>query len=239
MPFRMASAIGVAMLAGASAVGAAPVLNGDFETGDLGGWTVARTVAISAAGSIYEPLAGAYSVALIAVSAMPSPGTPDFCNFDVWNVACPQPLPLEPTGGPALTYGSGPGPVRRGGEIGQDLTVRSGDVLSWDWRLYGEAAIDSLWDYGFFTASNGTTLDIVPFPSLASGSGSYSFAEGGLWTVSFSLSQGSDNWYYSVVELDNIRLSSVPEPASLWLALLGLAPLLALRRRSSAVASIR
>lgn len=132
-----------------------------------------------------------------------------------------------------MTYESGPGPVRRGGEIGQDVTVQAGDVLRWDWRLFGEAAIDDIWDHGFFTASNGSTLDIVRFASRATGSASYSFARGGIWTISFSLSQGSDNWYYSVVELDNIHLASVPEPTSAWLALFGIGLLWSIRRRAS------
>lgn len=235
MSSRMVGAVGGAALSCALTVGAAPVQNGDFESGDLGGWTVARTVAMAPTGSIYEPLAGSFSVALVAVSAMPWPGTPNYCDIDVWNVTCPQPLPFERVGGPALTYGSGPGPVRRGGEIGQDVTVLAGDVITWDWRLFGEAEIDDLWDYGFFTASNGTSLDIVRFASLTTGSGSYSFAEGGLWTISFSLSQGSDNWYYSVVELDNIHLARVPEPASVWLSLFGIGLLWSMRRRAAGI----
>lgn len=83
MSSRMAGAVCAAALSCAQAVGAAPVQNGDFESGDLAGWPVARSGAMARTGSIYEPLAGASSIALIAVSAMPWPGTPNYCDIDV------------------------------------------------------------------------------------------------------------------------------------------------------------
>lgn len=203
----------------AQAPAAPVVVNGGFESGSTTGWTVERTVAMAAAGSPYVPLAGAFSALLVAESTYTENGIAP-CDWDIWNVGCPRPLPYEATGGPALSY-DGAGPVRRGGQVGQDLTVRQYDELHWDWQVFGEA-IHFDTDFGYFQATNATTNEVMRFNTGPTGHGTYVFDSAGTWSVRFYIAQYPDNWAYSAMLLDGVELRAVPTPGSLALTLAGL-----------------
>lgn len=118
-----------------------------------------------------------------------------------------------------------------GAYLARDLTVAAGDTLQWDWRAYGELAVDPFYDNGWFYATNGTIVDRV---ALREGGHSFKFTEGGLWSVYFGVGQSEDANIWSAVMLDNVALQAaqdVPEPATAMLGLLGLAAMGAGRRR--------
>jgi hypothetical protein len=207
----------------------ADVVNGGFETGTLAGWYSSGTTAIAAAAP-YAPLAGLRSALVVAMSTAPVP--PNSCATDVWNINCPQPLPFASSGVASLTntgyQGAGVGNAFfRGGYIGQDLSVQSGDRLNWSWTVLGEAAGGSV-DGARFYATNGIVESVIDARANIQ---TYSFSSGGLWTIYFGVFQTEDPFFYSALLVDSVRVSAIPESSSLALMSLGLLSLTALRRR--------
>ncbi|MBB3197368.1 hypothetical protein [Roseateles terrae] len=209
---------------------AAAVVNGDFEGGSLTGWYATgafaggSSTAIANAGNGYPALAGSQSALIIALSlAMLNENRT--CADDIWNVQCPQPVPFSPSGAGAPTFFSQnvAGRFYRGGFIAQDVTVAAGDTLDWVSALFGEVSRGSPGSTGnvdnaFFVASNGSTEAVV---DLRSNLSSYTFGQGGLWSIYFGVQQTEDPTIWSGLEVDSIvfRATEVPEPKTLVLAL--------------------
>lgn len=241
---RAALAVSAALMSFAAGALAAPVVNGNFEPGNLNGWTVSNRVALAERGSLYEPLQGSSSAVIVNFSEQ------DFaygsCQADPWNSSCPPPLPYVPNGGPSLTYtsftqaGFPPAGMQnmffRGSYIGQDIQVNAGDVLNWDWQMDGR---DSGIDFGRFVALNGGVYsysDVIQTGNYYGGGNfrvqnTYTFAATGLYTIYFGTVQNEDSTVSSALTLDNIRLRNVPEPATLALVCAAMAGAVTTRRR--------
>jgi len=206
----------------------ADVVNGGFETGTLAGWYSSGTTAIASA-TPYTPLAGLSSALVVAMSQAPVP--PYSCSTDVWNIACPQPLPFASSDIGSMTYtgyngGGANNLFRFGGFIGQDVTVQAGDTVRWSWSLFGEAAGGSI-DGARFYATNGNIESVI---NASANLRSYQFAAPGLWSLYLGAYQSEDSYLYSAVLIDSVGISAIPESSSLVLMSLGLLPLIGLRR---------
>ena len=240
---RAALAVSAALISFAAGALAAPVVNGNFERGNLDGWTVFNRVALAERGSLYEPLQGSSSAVIVNYS------TQSFaygsCQADPWNSSCPQPLPYQPQGGPSLTHMTWPqtafSPLfigslfQHGSYIGQDIQVNAGDVLNWDWQMDGR---DRGIDFGRFAALNGDVYSLSDQVQTENYGGAgirvgntYTFAATGLYTIYFGTVQYEDTAVSSALTLDNIRLRNVPEPATLALVCAAMAGGIATRRR--------
>ncbi|MDH0865308.1 PEP-CTERM sorting domain-containing protein [Mitsuaria sp. GD03876] len=236
---RNKSLVAALCLGAAAAAQALPLTNGDFENGLAGwysrGWTDlgpgGSNTAIVDAASPYAPISGS-SAMIVAVSGNPL-GPNWTCAQDVWNLACPLPMPFTAPGAglPTYTFSVLPAVFHYGAFLARDLTVAAGDTLNWDWRAYGELAVDPFYDNGWFYATNG---DIVERVALREGGHAYTFSQGGLWSVYFGVGQSEDSEIWSAVMLDNVSLEAaqnVPEPTSVLLGLAGLAALGVSRRK--------
>lgn len=157
---------------------AAGITNGEFETGDLDGWTVftfdprselthsppefwGYAAAVGAQTS-YPPLAGAYSALL---AAMDNRRIPD-CSIDPFNTTCasypPTGVPATPPGGPALAYPPFLTPSYNGAYIGQDFTAAAGDLLAWTWKWGGDGM-----DKMFASLTDGEAIFYIEGRALA------------------------------------------------------------------------
>lgn len=221
----MKRALSVALLSAAVAMSAhgAAVLNGDFEGGSLSGWYAAganvngSSTAIVNAGNGYPALAASNSALIVAMSTQ-SLGPNVTCASDIWNVACPLPVQFSPSGAGAPTFFSQnvAGRFLRGGFIAQDVNVAAGDTLDWVSQLLGEVSRGSV-DNAFFVAYNGSTEAVVDLRGNVS---SFTFSQGGLWSIFFGVQQTEDPQIWSALKVDSIafRAAEVPEPDSLALA---------------------
>lgn len=236
-----------ALLSAAAAMSAqgAAVVNGDFEGGTLAGWYASGTnvngssTAIANAGNGNPALAGSNSALIVAMSNWPLNQNVT-CASDIWNVACPLPVPFSPSGAGAPTYFSQnvAGRFLNGGFIAQDVNVAAGDTLDWVSQRLGEAAFGIVGNPGnvdnvFFVAYNGSTEAVVDLRGNVS---SFTFAQGGLWSIYFGVQQTEDSFVWSALKVDSVafRASDVPEPGTLALALAAGGGLFWQRRRRNA-----
>ena len=226
---------------------ASQIVNGDFETGNLGGWNMfLYGAALPSAASPWTPIQGNFSALILALSSQDPKYDP--CAPDNWTRFCSEPLPRYTGDGTTLTYpyfslygqpGGGVPPgfpdalpyfplTREGGVIGQDITVQAGDSLTWDWKCVGEC-----YDYddGWFYARSATGLASMRKDTGTLESASFTFPSGGTWSVYFGVGQYPEGWYWSGVLLDNVVLHETPEPGALALLGLSLAGLAFTRRR--------
>jgi PEP-CTERM motif len=238
--------VAVLGLSQATDAGAAGVVaNGDFESGSLSGWYSMGTfypgqtaIVSGTSGSAgYYPMGGNYSALIVAVSNAPVP--PYSCLNDQWNLACPQPLPFATSSAPIPTFTNWSGvnvggtAFLRGAYIGQDVNVLAGETLTWNWIPAGEASPNGNVDSARFFASNGST---EVFIQQSQNLHSFTFPSAGLWSIYFGLGQGEDPRVYSTLELDSIKITPVPEPATLGMFALGaVATLWAGRRKQKQV----
>ncbi|REG19720.1 PEP-CTERM sorting domain-containing protein [Roseateles depolymerans] len=247
----MKRALSAALLGAAvslSAQGAA-VVNGDFESGTLNGWYASgafvggSSTAIVNAGNGYPALTGNQSALIVAMS-LHDLNENVTCTSDPWNINCPQPAPFSPSGAAAPTFFSQnlAGRFLRGGFIAQDVNVSAGDTLDWLSKRFGEVAVGTAGSAGnvdnaFFIASNGITEAVI---DLRSSTSSFTFGQGGLWSIYFGVQQTEDPTLYSALQVDAIALRSteVPEPASLALVLAGGGALFWQRRRNTGRARV-
>lgn len=257
LPILAACMLAAGLLPAAINARAAAVINGDFEDG-LNGWYSAPTyyndyatgtTAIATRDSAYQPIAGSASAFIVALSwwQLTEEVT---CVTDLWNAACPLPITFAVTGVAPPTHNRWLNGLnhpyippyddigyyfRNGGYIAQDVHVAAGDTLAWKWGRYGELAIGAIGgpDYGldnaWFIATNGEVSTRI---SIRSGApASFTFHEGGLWSIFFGVQQTEDNQVWSGLTLDSVRLNSVPEPNTLALGIAAVISLAVARRR--------
>ncbi len=207
------------------------IVNGNFETGNLSGWSglgsghaADATIGVTPTEGTYQAYietTGNYSAAATDVDA--AMGVDD-----------------------ATVVALGAGPPTNGTGMWQNITVAAGDTLSFDWNfLTDELDEDPIYnDFGFFTISGsafllasrgGSTYDMVSPPAGFDGqtgwaTQSYTFSSAGTYTLGFAVYNVGDAGHNSVLLLDNISIP-VPEPSSIVLLATGFAAVMLGRRR--------
>lgn len=207
----IAAALGMVLSASASAT----VVNGDFETGDLSGWTASSGAFVTT-----SAIAGAFSAELnsggsLSVSAMEA-----FFGLTAGSLTAAD-----------LTD---PTPEYAGEAIKQTVSVSAGDVLSFDWTVEFLEGNTTYNDAAFFaTVDSGDVIielaDGISSPGIVSGTGTYTFLTSGLHTIGFARINGGDGCCGGPLYVDNVSFTGVPAPLTGTLLLGGLA-LLASRK---------
>jgi hypothetical protein len=204
------------------ALSRAAIINGDFETGNLTGWTLAGSGSASGTGIGVSPTDGSYQGEIETTG-----------NFTVLAPAVVASLGVS--GSAILALGAGT-PVN-GTALSQDVTVSAGDTLKFDWNfLTDELNEDPMYnDFGFFTISNSafllasrnsSTYNMVSPPAGFDGqtgwmTQTYTFPAAGTYKVGFGVLNVGDAGHDSVLLLDAVSIS-VPEPGTLALLVVGL-----------------
>jgi len=192
--------------------------NGDFETGDLSGWTVF----VTSNGDLGSGW-----------------GLPDVVSFDVAGTGTPSDAAEFQAG--EASYNSGTGHTSQGGGIYQTFNCSAGqyiisaDVAALNIDYYANA------DAGLFTL----LVDETPTASIELGGINTGQTLRGTLETTVPLSQGSHQITIEITRpwltgggygatpleyLDNIQVEPVPEPSEILLGLFGLSSILILRK---------
>lgn len=200
----------------------AAVINGDFETGTLAAW----------------PKIGAAHAATSSIGVIPTNGAYQAYVDNTGNFAATAPSVVTFLGVPgASIVGMGAGTPTTGSAISQDLVVSAGAVLTFDWNFltdehnegiaFNDFAVYTIGNAAYFLASRNSTfmtLNTVSAPPGFDGqtnwaTQSHTFSVGGTYKLGFAIFNVGDAGHNSVLLVDAVTLSNVPEPSTLVLAL--------------------
>jgi hypothetical protein len=200
----------------------AAVVNGDFETGNLAGWTLVGSGKATGSGIGVAPTEGVFQGYIETTG-----------NFTALAPAVVASLGVP---GSAI-IGLGAGAPTNGTGISQDVTVLAGDTLTFDWNFLtdelNEAATYN--DFGFFSISgsafllasrNSSIYNTVSPPAGFDGqtgwaTQTYTFPAAGTYKIGFGVFNVGDSGHNSVLLLDAISIP-VPEPTSIVLLAAGM-----------------
>jgi hypothetical protein len=223
----------------------ADIVNGNFETGDLTGWTVVGATQATAVGShtvqtpIRTPVGGVTTTPFAgSFQGLIRPGSfPSGLNL------IEQTLGLAPL---TLPYPSlNERGLSNGGAIYQDVTVGAGDRLSFRFSFTEQEDQDGFYaDFGFYSITGPATSVFQtirnPFvtgsPEITSGGYqlvNYDFAAAGTYRIGFGSANYNDITFDPALYVDGAQIQSavaVPTPAGVVLGLVGMMTLGIARR---------
>jgi len=201
----------------------ATLINGGFETGDFTGWTTLGETRIEASAFGSGPTQGTSQASLsTAGAAFAGSIIEEFLGLEIGSLdKLGTSLDVIPFPGGIATQGSA---------IRQTFTANSGDILTFDWNfLTNEPALfPALNDFSFVSISSlqdlAGALDqrfqpvISPMTRFFQETGfqpfSFTIPTTGTYTLGIGVTDWRDTTKDSVLLVDNVNLTSVPEPTS-------------------------
>jgi hypothetical protein len=223
--------LGLALCAATPLFSHAAVINGNFETGNLSGWSSLGSAHVETAAFGVSPTEGTYDGYIETTG-----------NFTASASAIVPFLGL--TGSDIMALGQGA--PTNGTGISQDITVSAGDTLTFDWNFLTDELDESATfnDFAFLTVDgsafllasrNTSTFNVVSPPVGFDGqtgwsSDSYNFASAGTFKIGFGVFNVGDSGHNSVLLLDIVNVP-VPEPGTFVLMALAL-PVVFFRMRT-------
>jgi hypothetical protein len=148
----------------------------------------------------------------------------------------------------------GQGSPTTGSAISQDLTVSAGDILTFDWNFltdehnegiaYNDFAIFTIGNTPFFLVSRNSsfsTLNLVSPPAGFDGqtnwaTQNYTFPSSGTFKLAFAVFNVGDAGHDSVLLVDGLTVTSVPEPGATAILIIGVAGMFFMKRRKKIAA---
>ena len=209
-----ALALGTACSISLSAIAAvqpasAQLVNGGFETGNFTGWATTGNASIQTSAFGSGPTEGTFE----ALLSTGDPTVPDFSLEAFLGLA------------PGSLDNLGNGNATDGSAIRQTFLAEAGDILSFDWNFLTNEGTPSFFnDFSFVSLSVlselGDTTSIfmnslTPF-NQETGFQTFSFTipTTGTYTLGLGVTDVADNIVDSGLLVDNVKLTSVPEPTS-------------------------
>jgi hypothetical protein len=182
------SLIGFASVFGGSSSQAA-VINGGFETGDFSGWETIGNTSVNN-NEAFLSAYGADDTDLETFLGLSAGSLDRINNVDATN----------------------------GSAIKQTIVAKAGDVLSFDWLFKAEDYLPFN-DFSFYTISSeayklADVFQVGDYGQTASQT-SYTFKEAGTYTLAFGVLNVFDQAGSPSLKVDNVKLTSVPEPGSM------------------------
>lgn len=194
----------------------AAVLNSSFESGNFQSWSTAGQVTVEDANFGVTPQDGTYQAVLETLQDTTEVGGSDLENF------------LGLTVGSLTDLG-----VTEGSAIKQTVTLKAGDIISFSWNFLTDQdpSENSYNDLGFFVLNGFTPLadtteaaNLSLFTRLSRETGyktaSITVQAAGIYLLGFGVvdvdkTDSGDTAVNSALLIDNISVTSVPEPLTL------------------------
>jgi hypothetical protein len=233
----------------------ATLVNGNFESGNLTGWTTLGENSIETSAFRSSPTQGTYQALLSTEGAsFADPILEEFLGLEAGSIDSLVPLPPIRQDTPTIVPPQQPG---QSSAIQQTFTAKAGDILSFDWNFltneFPNPLRSSLPDFSFVSISSPsnsinclaelayvfagtppgqTCANTIPTIDLRTSTTqffqetgfqtfSYTIPTTGTYTLGIGVTNKFDNFNDSGLLIDNVRLTSVPDPSTV-LSLLGL-----------------